>query len=134
MRSHDADRADLRIAGRSSRVLSHSDVLRLASACAPSFAGCLGLKLLFFSGASWHNITLRQTLSARKALQNTSSLSLHLPIPTYISPPVPVSNLRLNSQASAQREPIDNHPSFLPRQRVNRPIRLLFSPGFDLEA
>lgn len=65
---------------------------------------------------------------------NTSSLSLHLPIPTYISPPVLVSNLRLNSQASAQREPIDNHPSFLPRQRVNRPIRLLFSPGFDLEA
>lgn len=120
MQSHDADRADLIIASRSSRVLSHSDVLRLASACAPSFAGCLGLKLLFFSGASWHNIKQTHTLCTQ-GTWNTSSLSLHLQIPTYASPPVPVSNLRLKPHPSESRS-TTTPPSFVASESIVRSV------------
>lgn len=130
MRSHDLDRADLIIASRSSRALSHSDVLRLSSACAPSFAGCLGLKLLFFSGASWHNIKQTQTLCTQ-GTWNTSSLSLYrtyrylLTYPRRFLFPTSVSSL---TPARADRQPplLPSSASELP---VNRPIRLFFSSG-----
>lgn len=134
MQSHDADRADLRIAGRSSRALSHSDVLRLASACAPSFAGWLGLKVLFFSGASWHNLILRQTdslharhLKYKHPVLTSPGTYLHIPAGSCFQPP---------SQASVQREPIDNHPSFLPPPaNYHQSSDLSFlQPWFDLEA
>ena len=130
MRSHDADRADLRIAGRSSRVLSHSDVLRLASACAPSFAGCLGLKLLFFSGASWHNITLRQTLSARKALRIQApcpyTYRYLLTYPRRFLFPTSVSTLK--PQPSESRS-TTTPPSFLASESI---VRSVFSSALVL--
>lgn len=122
-RSHDSmDRADLRIAGRSSRALSHSDVLRLASACAPSFAGCLGSNCSFLSLRG--TTTNTDTRSARKALgQQAPCPYIHRFLRTYPRRflfPTSVSSL---SPARADRQP-PLLPSFASEPQVNRPIRL----------